>query len=261
MKPLAIAFLLITILLTLTATISMGAQPGVDIPGDRAPVLSAQPPAQAFQAVETPVIDGDLSDWGLFPHLYMDKDTADFVRVEPDSDPPPEPADASVYQWAMWSGTDLFFGLHIDDDVIVNDSELVWWDDEIELAFIGAFDGIPGGGDDHQYTVNADGRKSDFGIPATPVPIEVGTSVVPDGWDVEVRIAAEDLYGVNAPLVAGKTMAFSLGLHDDDTGGYYDLHMIWAGNATWNQADGELQLVEDFAAIPQPLYLPIISAQ
>ena len=54
------------------------------------------------------------------------------------------------------------------DDAIVNDSSDVWRDDEIELAFVDAWDGNPADGDTHQYTVNADGRITDFGDQANP---------------------------------------------------------------------------------------------
>ncbi len=77
--------------------------------------------------------------------------------------------------------------------MIVNDSTDVWRDDEVELAFYAVYDGNPAGGDTHQFTVNADGRVTDFGVPNPP--IEAMAAIVPGGWDVEVRIPASTLYG------------------------------------------------------------------
>ena len=113
---------------------------------------------------------------------------------------------------ALWTSANLYFAIFVRDDAIVNDSPDVWHNDEIKgLAFVGAWDGIPGGGDTHQYTVNPDGRITDFGGPQTR-PIQAAALPVAGGWNVEVRIPATHLFGLNVPLTAGKTMAFDLGL-------------------------------------------------
>ena len=92
------------------------------------------------------------------------------------------------------------------------------------------YDGNPAGGDTHQYTINADGRVTDFGQPNPP--IEAATRIVPGGWDAEVRIPAAHLYGQAAQLAAGVTLAFNVGLHDDDDGGDWDSYLIWQGAST-----------------------------
>ena len=99
------------------------------------------------------------------------------------------------------------------DDAIVNDSPDIWRDDEIELAFVEAWDFIP-----TTATLTS--------TPSTPMaasPTSAGQSgpfrpqrPVAGGWNVEVRIPASHLFGRNEPLIAGKTMDFDLGLHDDD---------------------------------------------
>lgn len=57
----------------------------------------------------------------------------------------------------------------------------------IELAFDAALDQVSGGPDDHQYTVNADGRKTDLGtLPVLDV--QAAARPVAGGWSAEVRI-------------------------------------------------------------------------
>jgi cell division septation protein DedD len=126
----------------------------------------------------------------------------------------------------------------------------------VELAFVGAWDGLPAGGDTHQYTVNSDGRVTDFGVPGAPIPVEAMALEVPGGWNVEMRIPATHLFGTNMPLTAGKTIAFDLGLHDDDDGGNWDSHMIWAGDSTNSQAGGLLRLDSIIAPTPAPTQTP-----
>ena len=84
------------------------------------------------------------------------------------------------------------FAVHVHDDAIVSDSGDVWDDDQVELAIDGLRDLLSGGLDDHQFTVNADGRVTDRGA-ANP-PIEAAARPVTGGWDVEVRIPAVMLY-------------------------------------------------------------------
>ena len=164
---------------------------------------TAQPPACLRRACSTrrtrqpPAIDGDLSDWASQAGFTLDRSSAETL-----SGLTPEPADASATLRTAWTPTDLYLAIHIDDDVIVNDSSDVWRDDEVELAFYAVYDGNPAGGDTHQFTVNADGRVTDFGVPDPP--IEAMAAIVPGGWDVEVRIPASTLYGFNNHLAAGE---------------------------------------------------------
>jgi hypothetical protein len=189
-------------------------------------VVRFEPPRHAVArlANRALTIDGDLSDWGTYAPLALDKNSADAVlRVIP------EIADSSADLWAAWDNQALYFAARVRDDDIVNDSPDVWRDDEIELAFDGVNDGLPGGGDDHQITINTDGRKTDFGtLPATEV--LVATRAVAGGWHVEVAIPASFLQG--GMLATGKRMGFTLGLHDDDDGGDWDSYLVWEGENT-----------------------------
>ena len=206
----------------------------------------------ARRASQPPIVDGNLSDWVRWSPVVLNRDTARYVATQPPGSPPPTPADNSAELRALWTSTNLYFAIFVRDDRIVNDSPDVWHDDEIELAFVGAWDGDPAGGDTHQYTVNPDGRITDFGDPANPVPIQAAAVPVAGGWNVEVRIPASHLLGANIPLTAGKTMAFDLGLNDDDDGGNWDSHMIWAGDRTFDHAGGLLRLEDVVAPTPGP---------
>jgi cell division septation protein DedD len=203
---------------------------------------------------QPPTIDADFDDWGQWAPLVLSGDTAAFAATQPAGGGPPALADNSAELRALWTGADLYFAVYVRDDAIVNDSPDVWRDDEIELAFVGAWDGNPAGDDTHQYTVNADGRITDHTVPNPP--LEVAALPASGGWNVEVRIPASHLFGVNQPLTAGKVIAFDLGLHDDDDGGNWDSHMIWAGTSTSYQAGGLLRLDDVVAPTPLPTSTP-----
>ena len=119
-------------------------------------------------------------------------------------------------------------------------------------------DGNPAGGDTHQYTINADGRVTDFGIPNPP--IEAAAVTVPGGWDAEVRIPAAHLYGQAAQLAAGVTFAFNVGLHDDDDGGNWDSYLVWQGTGTISgEGFGAMFLTTNEGGIP-PIPTPVTPA-
>ncbi len=201
-------------------------------------------------------IDGNFEEWGQWSPLILSRDTAKYVASLPASIPAPSLADSSAELRALWTGFNLYLAIYVRDDMIVSDSPDVWRDDELELAFVGAWDGLPAGGDTHQYTVNADGRVTDFGVPGAPVPVQAVAVEAPGGWSVEMRIPAAHLFGTNMPLTAGKTIAFDLGLHDDDDGDNWDSHMIWAGDSTNFQAGGLLRLESIIAPTPAPTQTP-----
>ena len=144
---------------------------------------------------------------------------------------------------------------------MVSDSPEVWNDDEIELGFYAVWDGNPAGGDTHQYTINADGRVSDFGDPTVPIPVEAAAVAAPGGWNVEVRIPAAHLFGFYNILARDTALTFNLGLHDDDDGGPWDSYLVWQGDSTVGGVDfGEMVMVaiggpmeEPYGAVPEDL--------
>ena len=198
------------------------------------------PCVSALRTSQPPAIDGDLGDWGSWQPLVLSRDTAAIIATQPTGSPPPSVSDNSAELRAVWTATDLYFAIHVRDDRIFNDSLQVWKDDEIELAFVGAYDGLASGGDTHQYTFNPDGRITDFGQPNPP--IQAAAVEVPGGWNVEVRIPHTHLLGLYQLLYAGRTITFDIGLRDDDDGGDWESYMVRAGTGTSYQARGVLRL-------------------
>ncbi len=194
---------------------------------------------------QPPTIDGDLGDWATTARFAVDLSSA-----ETSLGTPPTPQDAAATVRTTWDADNLYLAVHVSDDIVVDDSTNVWDDDEIELAFYAIYDGNPAGGDTHQYTINADGRVTDFGQPNPP--IQAATGIVPGGWDAEVRIPAAHLYGQAAQLAAGARLAFNLGLHDDDDGGDWDSYLIWQGASTATRGDDFGDMVLTIPGVPLP---------
>ncbi|NLE77762.1 MAG: hypothetical protein GX605_13555, partial [Chloroflexi bacterium] len=192
---------------------------------------------QAQAAAVPPAIDGDLSDWPSGDETILNIYTAAFIPRGL-----PSPSDSSASLRAMWDPSYLYFGIRVTDDVIINDSADVWHDDEIEIAVDGLHDHAKTAlGDDHQVTINADGRVTDFGIPITCTYQAITADAA--GWTVEWAIPVAHLNA--GPFVTNKLMGLTWGLHDDDDGGNYDSYMIWEGTRT-NSSDasyGHLLLV------------------
>ena len=148
----------------------------------------------------------------------------------------------------------LYIAVHIYDNVIVADSASIWQDDQTEIAIDGRHDGL-WGQDDHQYTVTADGRKTDGGDKPGNHQVAVRRHI--DGWDIEMSIPVSDA-GLNF-FTSGRILGLNLGLVDDDNGGDRDSYLVWEGvrtapiEPTW----GSLQLLGALVPItPTPTGQP-----
>jgi len=174
--------------------------------------------------VTAPTIDGDLGEWAALPAVLLDLTTADFVHLREI----PDAEDASALLRSGWDNDFLYFAVEIQDDILVADSIEIWRDDGIELGIDGLQDHIERGVDDHQFTLNLDGRVADFGDPTDAV-IAI-TRTKSGGWALEVAVTAEGLGA--GPLNVGKALGFTFGLHDDDDGGDWESYLIWKGAST-----------------------------
>jgi hypothetical protein len=187
------------------------------------------PPGGGPRAVESvrlatpPVLDGHLDEWADVPGVALDAYTAETVQRLI-----PAVADASANLRSAWDDGHLYFAITVRDDVLVADSDDIWRDDSIELGIDGLRDYLDYHNDDHQFTVNLDGRVTDFG--QTTHVVSAVTSTVSGGWVAEVAISAEGLQA--GALEVGKELGFTLGLHDDDDGGDWDSYLIWEGEYT-----------------------------
>lgn len=178
-----------------------------------------------------PVLDGYFDDWLLNTGALLDSTTASVVR--PTTTAPPGPADASVQVWASWDESFLYIAARAWDDALVSDSPDVWQDDQLEFGVDGAMDGSFSGSDDHQITVNVDGRVTDRGV--TPLPeVQRSVEILPDGYQVEMAIPISILQPPG--WSGGRAVGFNIGMHDDDDGGNWDHYLIWQGTATNAQA-------------------------
>ncbi len=208
---------------------------------------------QAVKAIDSPRIDGDLSEWANVPYVTLNASTADYHAGK---EPYPSTTDLSMNVFSAWNDSFVWFAFAVTDDVIVEDSTSLWKDDEIELGIDGLNDHEAHWfEDDHQYLFTANGRDSDFGQ-RTPTAITFAVRRVLGGWNVEVRIPRSELGFASTPLLVNQIIGFNLGLHDDDDGGDYDTHLIWRGNSTNNSQDyGKLilsGLTYAFQATPTP---------
>ncbi len=230
--------ILCTVALAVRALGANGSQPGPSGAG----VPAAQPAAQqerpfvvpALQTVATrsldtlrmgtpPVIDGDLTDWPVGGGIALDRETA-FSFLGHISDH----TDLSSVIRSGWDEHYLYFAIAVTDDLIVTDSSDLWQDDGIEIGLDGLYDKYAWGGDDHQYTVVADGRTSDRGQVAEGLLSAV--QVRSGGYDVELAIPMSKL--LPGVPISGTVMGFTAGLHDDDTGDAWDAYLIWEGTNT-----------------------------
>jgi len=159
----------------------------------------------------------------------LDRTTAHYVHWRSN----PLPADSSAHLKTAWDDSNLYFAAYIYDDLQVADSTDVWRDDSLEIGIDGLNDSIGWHADDHQFTFTIDDRVTDYGIPAPQVIAATGTFT--NGWTLELAIPVHVLAA--GPLVEGKRMGFTFGLHDDDDGGDWDSYMIWQGDSTNNSAN------------------------
>lgn len=201
------------------------------------------------RASRPPVIDGDLSEWTQPEQANVRVGMVDTVVGQSAS-----PEDISAVVLSYWTGEWLYFAARITDDVIVRDSAQIWEDDAIELALDAAYDRVPGGTDDNQFTVASDGALTNFGYASVPG-AQVAVRRHGTGYDVELALPLNVL-GIGQ-LAEGQTLGFTIGLIDDDDGGNRsgpnDTYLIWAGNNTVSGSDAFGSLILGaLHQLPQP---------
>jgi len=196
--------------------------------------------ATAPHAPGAPVLDGNLGEWSAVPETILAAGSARWWYYTDGH--APDWQDASATLRAMWDSNALYFGLHVNDDVLVRDSgSQIWRDDEIEIWIDG-----DGDGDDiystydHQYTINTDGTVTDKTLITD---VLSATLQVTGGWNVEVAVPASHL--PSGTLSEGNTIRFTFGYRDDDDGDTWDHRFVWEGDDQNNNTAhhyGTLQL-------------------
>lgn len=193
-----------------------------------------------------PTIDGNLTEWPVASvALSLTAYNAATVSGWPSS-----AADLSMNLWLRWHDDTLYVAGHVFDNFIVTDSSDIWRDDSVELAFDGLNDQKSHWyEDDHQFTIAADGRLTDYARPVTD--LTVATKQLPDGWSFELAIPASRFK--LSHLTTGQKIGFDVGLHDDDSGGNWDSYLIWSGSSTISHPEnfGHI-LIADTSIQPTP---------
>lgn len=210
--------------------------PNLRVPPASDPSLQRERPftVASYQALATrslncirlttvPTIDGMFNDWPAGEGIALNRDTAFSFQGGIANF-----ADLSAIIRSGWDEQTLYFAIEVRDDVLVTDSTDVWRDDGLEIGLDGLYDRDAWGDDDHQYTIVADGRVTDRGIPAPE--IAAGIQVSDQGYSVEVAIPMSELL-MGIPI-SGTVMGFTVGLHDDDDGDSWDAYLIWEGTNT-----------------------------
>lgn len=191
--------------------------------------------------LEPLTVDGSLNDWTHDASISLDSLTADkalYVR--------PSVPDGSVNVRSAWTSDTLYFAVEVLDNRLVADSNKVWLDDSFEIGLDAKHDHLPGGIDDHQYTITVDDRTSDFGMPTNGIQAEVRQKI--DGWDAEIAIPSAMLDG---RLMANQVIGLNFALGDDDDGGEIDSYLLWTSDRTWQTMPDWGQVVLT-ANIPPP---------
>ncbi len=183
------------------------------------------------RAPDALLIDGNLNEWASTPAIILDKNTADYVEHQPI----PEPADLSARIYCGWQGNDLVLAADVSDDALFRDSTNIWDDDSIEFGLDGLQDGWLWNPDDHQFTVATDGVITDFGT-VTITEATVAVRRTTTGWLLEVYLPSGLLNA--GEFYPDKLLGFTVGLNEDDDGGYRDNHMILEGSKTIGDASG-----------------------
>ena len=154
-------------------------------------------------------LDGDLSDWSNEESDALTAITASNVQGDPVTD-----ADLSAVLRTRWWPDYLFVAIVVKDDVVTAG-------DAVHLAFDGDGDGHKGGPHDWVMRIAADGDvRGGYQALAYVAPTA-------DGYRMEVAVPLSMLGG---SLADGRTLGFSVGLEDDDTGdNRAETWLMWTG--------------------------------
>jgi len=196
------------------------------------PSATMEPLVLSVPANGSPVVvDGSRGEWPVDRLMTLDAATAYQAVGVIDGR-----SDLSADVWATWDQEYLYFAAHVNDDILVADSDsTMWHDDCLEIGLDGLYDHVGSGGDDHQYTIRFDGRLTDKGKLLDDDNLLAATSRVSDGYDIEFGVPIRYLgySGAEAGIIVGLNLALS---DDDDVQGY-DARLVWRGDSTANSSD------------------------
>ena len=211
----------------------------------------------SYRALTAPAIDGNLNDWPAQYTTFLGVSTAATIYGSASND-----ADCSMACRSQWDDVYLYIGCDVTDDVPgIADSDPAepWKDDTVELAFDGKHDQqsfCPYPvfcSDDHKYEIRCDGKVTDNAQQPSPG-VKIAVAQRTNGYIIEVAIPQTHFDA--GPFAAGKVLGFNLGLCDDDDGGDKEAQLVWAGQFTWDHADGYGDLRLEVRPTPTPTPTP-----
>ena len=140
--------------------------------------------------------------------------------------------DCSAEFWSLWDDSDLYIGIKVTDDVLMDDSSEIHWDDSAEI-YIDALNDKSGpyGSDDFQFITDISNTMVTF-REGDPITMPSGTQYQilqnPGGYTLEFSIPFSSL-GITP--AEGYKLGFDIGVNDDDDGSGRD------GQIMWNMSD------------------------
>lgn len=140
--------------------------------------------------------------------------------------------DCSGYFQTSWDATALYFFIHVEDDILINDSGTSHWqDDGIEIYIDGDHSGdMTYMDNDHQFRIrwndlnNIYHYDGNYGSNPAGILAAQMTSPTNDGYNVEVKIDWS-LIGVSPS--ANSIIGLDVHIIDDDDGGDRDANLTW----------------------------------
>lgn len=225
------------------------------VSGNHAEILhtrtgGADGPPNSLPSVKTRseiVVDGMLDEWEDTPEAYLNVNNAETVYGIP-----PIPCDSSGRVFSAWDEHFLYLAARLYDDIVLVDSETLWWDDAVIFGLDGLHDHIGWREDDHAYVLRVDAGLGDFSDRVDCQNEIVATQVISDGWSLEIAIPWSQLGVVPS---ADLTLGFTWAIHDDDDGYRWDSFLQWKGHSASDSSDtgwGHIWLVGEGPRMPKP---------
>lgn len=175
----------------------------------------------------TPNIDGTIDN------LWQSIAPATIENVTQGSGNRGGDSDLSASWKAMWTDTDIYVLVEVNDNTRVNDSPDLYNDDTVEIYFdsgnekAGSFDS-----NDFQYEFRFNDTQASENNGKSTAGITFGQTETGSGYIMEVKIPWSTILN-NNPMV-DQLIGFDVHVNDDDDGGGRDSKISW--NATEDQA-------------------------
>jgi len=206
----------------------------------------------AYPATAPPVLDGRILEGEYAEAVPVYVELSAPTRLPGVGfnwdDPPDDPTDLNFATLALYTSTDLFIAVDVEDDTFHDDSDQIWQNDGVELYI----DGDLVANDlavhwDHanlegfQVLIDLRNEAGDWGIEFGPEWSAL-TRTYDGGYVAEFRIPLSSIDTRDGPDVAhpvpGDQIGLNISVNDDDDGGSKEHYGIWSSlfdNWQWNR--------------------------